>query len=69
TLGTQGPSVYLLAYYLGSSVGGTLGGLALHAAAWPGITIYCGAFVLVILVLAVSLWRLRPAGSALGGQQ
>jgi YNFM family putative membrane transporter len=44
TFGIQGPSVYLLCYYLGSAVGGTLGAYALHGGAWNGIGIYTGAF-------------------------
>jgi YNFM family putative membrane transporter len=64
-LGTQGPSVYLLGYYLGSAVGGTLGGLALHAGGWDGISVYTGAFILAVVGLAVSLrWRLPAVGSA-----
>ncbi len=59
-LGTQGPSVYLLCYYLGSAVGGTLGGYALHGGGWDGISIYTAAITLAIIVLAVSLRRLAP---------
>src|SRR5699024_2620468 len=61
TLGTQGPAVYLLCYYLGSSIGGTLGGYALHSGGWNGISIYCGAFVVTVVVLALSLRTLAPA--------
>jgi YNFM family putative membrane transporter len=70
TLGVQGPAVYLFCYYLGSSVGGTLGGVVFSAAGWSGVTGYTGAFILVVLVIAVALRKLRPAapltGTAIG---
>lgn len=61
TLGVQGPAVYLFCYYLGSSVGGSLGGLAYGSYGWTGVTIYTGAFIVVVLVLAFTLRGLRPA--------
>lgn len=59
-LGVQGSAVYLFTYYLGSSIGGTLGGFAYGGAGWTGVTWYSGAFVLVVLVLAIGLRRLAP---------
>jgi MFS transporter, YNFM family, putative membrane transport protein len=61
TLGVQGPAVYVFCYYLGSSVGGTVGGLVYSAAGWPGVTDYTGAFLVAVLILAILLRRLRPA--------
>ncbi|MBB4682895.1 MFS transporter [Amycolatopsis jiangsuensis] len=61
TLGVQGPAVYLFCYYLGSSVGGSVGGLAYSADGWRGVSLYAGAFVLAVLVLATSLRKLAPA--------
>lgn len=61
TLDVQGPAVYLFCYYLGSSVAGTLGGLAFGAAGWNGLTAYTGSFILVVLALTGTLWFLRPA--------
>ncbi|MEW2508172.1 MFS transporter [Amycolatopsis sp. NPDC047767] len=61
TLGVQGPAVYLFCYYLGSSVGGSIGGLAYSADGWPGVSLYVGAFILVVLVLAISMRKLAPA--------
>jgi YNFM family putative membrane transporter len=61
TLGVQGSAVYLCAYYLGSAIGGSLGGVAFGSGGWVGISWYLGALTLVILVLAVSLRHLVPA--------
>ncbi len=61
SLGTQGPAVYLLCYYLGSAAGGTLGGYALHAGGWGGVSLYTGAFAAGVILLAVTLLRLAPA--------
>jgi MFS transporter, YNFM family, putative membrane transport protein len=61
TLGVQGPAVYVFCYYLGSSLGGTVGGLVYSAAGWPGVTDYAGAFLVAVLILAILLRRLRPA--------
>lgn len=49
--------LYLLGYYLGSSVVGSLGGLFWSAAGWPGVT----RMVAVVLLagIAVTLWLMR----------
>jgi YNFM family putative membrane transporter len=67
-LGVQGSAVYLFCYYLGSSIGGTVGGLAFTGSGWPGLTGYAGAFLLVVIVLALTLRKLAPAPSALAQQ-
>jgi YNFM family putative membrane transporter len=59
-LGVQGSSMYLFCYYLGSSVGGSVGGLAYSADGWSGVSVYTGAFLLVVLAIALVLRRLRP---------
>ncbi len=56
-LGTQGPAVYLLCYYLGSAAGGTVGGYALHAGGWGGVSLYTGAFAAGVILLALTLLR------------
>lgn len=61
TLGVQGPAVYLFCYYLGSSVGGSLGGLAYGAQGWRGVSCYTGAFVVAVVVLALTLRKLPQA--------
>ena len=54
-LHVQGSSVYVLFYYLGSSVGGTVGGLVFSAHGWTGVTYYTAALVTAVLVVAVLL--------------
>jgi MFS transporter, YNFM family, putative membrane transport protein len=60
-LGVQGAAVYLFFYYLGSSIGGSLGGLAFGGGGWPGVTLFTGAFVIAVVVIALTLRRLVPA--------
>jgi YNFM family putative membrane transporter len=60
-LGVQGSAVYVCCYYLGSGVGGTLGGLAFSAGGWSAVTYYTGAFLLAVLTIAILLRKLRPA--------
>lgn len=69
-LGVQGSAVYLFCYYLGSSIGGSVGGLAFTGSGWSGLTAYAGAFVLVVLGIALALRRLAPvaAPSVASGQ-
>jgi MFS transporter, YNFM family, putative membrane transport protein len=66
TLRVQGSAVYVFCYYLGSSVGGTIGGLVFSARGWPGVTGYTGALLLAVLMIAVLLRRLRPAAQISG---
>ncbi len=63
-LGVQGSAVYLCCYYLGSSVGGSLGGLAFGAGGWAGTTWYTGALALAVLLIVVNLRTLRPVRAA-----
>ena len=49
--------LYLLGYYLGSSVVGSLGGLFWSAAGWPGVTLMVG--VVLLAGIAVTLWLMR----------
>ncbi|WP_299035891.1 MFS transporter [uncultured Pseudokineococcus sp.] len=61
----QAASTYLVAYYAGSSVGGSVAGVAWGAARWPGVVALVGACVAGALVLALLLRRTRsllPAG-------
>jgi YNFM family putative membrane transporter len=60
-LGVQGSAVYVCCYYLGSGVGGTIGGLAFSAGGWSAVTCYTGAFLLAVLTIAILLRKLRPA--------
>jgi YNFM family putative membrane transporter len=57
----QASSLYLLAYYAGSSVGGSASGFAFDAAGWPGIVAVVSGLLGVALVLGISLRGLAPA--------
>lgn len=54
----QASSLYLFAYYIGSSVVGTLGGFAYHAAGWTGVGTYIAFFLLFAFIVALRLKRL-----------
>lgn len=61
TVRGQGPAIYLFCYYLGSAVGGTVGGVFYSAGGWSSVTGYIGSMFVVLLLLAVSLRKLQPA--------
>jgi MFS transporter, YNFM family, putative membrane transport protein len=50
-------SLYLLCYYAGSSVGGTLGGVVFDHAGWPGVVGYVGGLLAAALALGLGLRR------------
>ncbi|HEY2207580.1 MAG TPA: MFS transporter, partial [Pseudonocardia sp.] len=50
-------SLYLFAYYLGSSVGGSLGGVAYDHVGWTGLAGY--VTVLLLAAIGLSLWLRR----------
>ncbi|HEY4005106.1 MAG TPA: MFS transporter [Pseudonocardia sp.] len=54
----QASSLYLLAYYLGSSIGGSLGGVAYDHAGWQGVVVYVTALLLGAIALALTLCRI-----------
>lgn len=56
----QASSLYLLAYYLGSSVAGTLGGFFWHAAGWTGVALFIAALLAAAVLVALKLIRLPP---------
>jgi MFS transporter, YNFM family, putative membrane transport protein len=58
----QASSLYLLFYYLGSSILGSAGGLAWNAGGWPAVTMFCIALALTALIIAVRLVGVRPLG-------
>lgn len=60
---SQAAAVYLLAYYVGSSVGGTLGSAAYGSSGWSGLTVLLGSWLgLAALVAlgAAALSHRRP---------
>jgi MFS transporter, YNFM family, putative membrane transport protein len=59
-LRAQGAAIYLFCYYLGSSLGGSLGGLAFAGDGWTGVSLYAGAFVVLVVAIALTLRRLVP---------
>jgi predicted MFS family arabinose efflux permease len=55
TARAQASALYLFAYYLGSSVGGSAGGVAFERAGWPAVVTY----VFVLAVLAAMMLGMR----------
>nr|WP_256349392.1 MFS transporter [Pseudomonas gingeri] len=55
----QASSLYLLCYYAGSSVAGTLGGMAWHYAGWNGVGLFIGGLLVLALLVALKLARLQ----------
>ena len=61
----QAASLYSFWYYVGSSVGGTVGGRAWQQAGWSGVVLLAGGCAAAALVLSLLLGRtrtLQPAG-------
>ena len=56
----QATAWYLFFYYLGSSVLGSLGGVAWSRAGWPGVTGFCLVLGVAALVVALLLVRVPP---------
>ncbi len=56
----QASSLYLLAYYTGSSVAGTLGGFAWVAGGWSAVVAAVTGLTLAALVVALVLARMPP---------
>ncbi|MGY2180664.1 MFS transporter [Pseudomonas agarici] len=54
----QASSLYLFSYYAGSSIAGTLGGVAWHYAGWNGIGLFIGGLLVLALLVALKLARL-----------
>ncbi|TCV94715.1 YNFM family putative membrane transporter [Luteibacter rhizovicinus] len=51
----HGSSLYLFSYYMGSSIAGSVGGLAWTRWGWPGVAVYVSVLVLVGLAIALKL--------------
>ena len=56
----QASALYLFFYYLGSSVLGSLGGIAWTRAGWPGVAWYCGALGTLALLTGLVLRTIPP---------
>lgn len=59
----QASSLYLFSYYVGSSVAGTLGGLAWHYGGWNGIGVFISVLLIVALAVAAKLAKLAPVAA------
>ena len=57
----QASAAYQLCYYLGSSVGGSVGGLVFAGGGWLAVTMFTAALMLGMLALGLSLRKLTPA--------
>lgn len=55
----QASALYQVAYYLGSSLGGTLGAMVYHATGWDGAVALCA--VSLTAAVGVTLWGTRAA--------
>ncbi len=60
-------SLYLFAYYLGSSIGGAAGGVAYDVGGWPAVVGYVTALLTAALTLSLTLLRMqgKPLSSRL----
>ena len=56
----QAAALYLLGYYLGSSIIGTLGGFAWNALGWPGVAGVAGCSAIGAFAVALHLSRVMP---------
>jgi MFS transporter, YNFM family, putative membrane transport protein len=56
----QASSLYLFAYYMGSSIAGAGGGLFYSAQGWNGVAAFTGVMVLAGLLIAWRLYYLQP---------
>lgn len=56
----QASAIYLVAYYLGASILGTLGGYAWTAWGWSGVMLVCGGAAILALLVAIRLVFVAP---------
>ncbi len=59
-LAVPGAAIYLFCYYLGSSIGGTLGGVWFADSGWGGVTGYIGVLFGLVVLLGLTLIGLKP---------
>ncbi len=63
----QASALYLLFYYLGSSLLGSAGGLAWTRAGWPGVAIFSALLVLAALTISIRLAAVSPLHHSTSG--
>ena len=56
----QASSLYLLLYYIGGGVAGSIGGVFWAGQGWIGITLFSGAMMLATLACVLLLARIAP---------
>ena len=56
----QASSLYLFSYYAGSSVAGTVGGMAWHLGGWRGVGWFIAGLLSLALLVAAKLAKLEP---------
>lgn len=61
-------SLYLLAYYLGSSCLGSAGGWFWTAGAWPAVTAFNALLLALAMVVALCLWRIEKRRPGTGSR-
>jgi len=59
----QASSLYLLCYYIGSSVAGTAGGVFWHRWGWGGVALFIAGLLGIALLVAVRLAHVPPLES------
>ena len=57
----QASSLYLFAYYIGSSIGGTIGGIFWSSFGWIGVVLFMTSALVVSFGLAVTIHSLNFA--------
>ncbi len=57
----QASSLYLLLYYVGGGVAGSVGGIFWAWNGWTGVALFCGSLMLGILCVAIALSRTAQA--------
>ena len=53
----QASSLYLLLYYIGGGIAGSVGGVFWASGGWNGVALFCGAMMLGTLAVAIALTR------------
>jgi YNFM family putative membrane transporter len=56
----QAAALYLFFFYVGSSIMGTLGGIAWTRAGWTGVALFTGSLVTLALLIALRLVAVQP---------
>ncbi|PTY03745.1 MFS transporter [Opitutaceae bacterium EW11] len=61
----QASSLYLLFYYVGSSLAGTAGGVFWHGWGWTGVALFIASLLTAAVLVALWLFRVPPLPAAL----